>query len=123
MKGTLNFPVLFANAREDDFRRVATGSQDPLQLATRDDIKARAQLGQQAEHSQVGIRFDGITDHDGMLLKGLTKSLIRRCDSALRIDIQGGVELLCEGFGRNILNEQFVILIVDECHELSLLLW
>ena len=109
----MDFPVLFADTREDDFRRVATGSQDALQLPARDDIKARAQLCQQAEHTQVGVSFDGITDHDGMLLKGLRKSLIRRRDSALGIDIQGGVELLCERFGRNLLNEQFVILVVD----------
>ena len=51
-----------ANAGEHDPRRRAACRDNARELAAGDDIESAAGARQQAEHAQVGVGFDGVTD-------------------------------------------------------------
>ena len=52
----------FADPGEDDPLGRHAGGQRAAQLPLRDDVGARAEAGKKAEHGEIGIGLDGITD-------------------------------------------------------------
>ncbi len=58
----VDFGHRLADPGENHSGRVAPGADDPLQLSAGDDVETGAELGEQPQNGEVGIRFDGIAD-------------------------------------------------------------
>ena len=72
-----HFVARLAHAGKDHFARITAGRNDALKLATGDDVKARAQLAQQTEDGEVGIRFHRITDQRALIAAAIRVAGIR----------------------------------------------
>jgi hypothetical protein len=51
-----------ADPGENNALRIGASGQDALQFAGRDDVEAGAAAGQDVEHGEVGVGFDGVAD-------------------------------------------------------------
>jgi hypothetical protein len=61
-KSGLELGFRLADAGKHHFRRVATGRQNALELATGDDVEAAAEPRENVEHAQIRVCLHGVAD-------------------------------------------------------------
>ncbi len=66
-KGKGNFVRRLAYPGEDHLGGVASSPEDPVELSSGDDVEASAELGEQLQHRQVGVRLDRV-GHQAVLV-------------------------------------------------------
>jgi len=116
LEGELDFVLGLSHAREGASAGVATGVQDPLQLAAADDVEPGPEPGERAQDRLVGVGFDGEADevvHPG---HRAIKSLEMSAQRMLGINVQGSAELPGEGFKRNAFAIKFLAHITKIMH-------
>ena len=91
IESSSQFCFVVTDARKDHFFRVATGGQHACKLAARDDVEARAQLGEETENAEVAIRLDGKANQailtGWMCRQCIGKSLVGIGQCGARIDV------------------------------------
>ena len=63
LQGAAHVVAALTDAGEDHFFRFATGGQNPLQLATGDDVEAGTEARQYVQHAEIGVGFNREANH------------------------------------------------------------
>ena len=108
--------LVFADARKDDFLRIAAGFERAKQLAAGNDIEAASLLGERPQQRQVGIGLDGKT-HD---VRHSGKSLIEDLEVALErrqaVHVGRRADFPGDALERHFLGEHFAAAVFEMVH-------
>ncbi len=86
-----------ADARENDCVGVEAGGECAAQLPHRHDVRARAQALQHAQHAQVPIRLDGVTDAMAAALQRVVQRVVLGPNQVDAVDVGGSPDALGNG--------------------------
>ena len=102
LESVLDFVAGFTNAGEGAFRGIATSLDDAVEFASRDDVKAAAELGDGVEHSDIRIRLHCKADQVVQFGQRSVQTRVMTGDGALGINIERRAVLLGEGLKRDV---------------------
>src|SRR5262249_12628541 len=82
-----DFLARFAYARERAFHWITACGDDTKQLATGNDVKARARIDEQFQDRAVGVRFDRVTNQviDGPQRRAESHVVVENCSRAVNV--------------------------------------
>ena len=83
-----------ADAREHDLRRIAAGGDHPRQLAAGNDVEAASEAREDVQHSEVGIRLDGVANEMRNARERGVECAEPAFERSARVDVAGGAEAL-----------------------------
>ena len=83
----LNLPIALADTCIYNLVGSETGFQSRLDLTTADAIGTQSSFTDDAQHLGVGIRLDGIVNHEAFVFRYLCIDGMERCSQQLRVII------------------------------------
>jgi len=108
------FILSLADAREDYFLQgFLPGQAHTFEFASRNDVKARAQLGQHAQETQVGVGFYRVADRVVHATKSAIQDLVAFANCARGVNIERRAVFSRDRAQRNALAVEFAVF-VDE---------
>ncbi|MNJ26724.1 hypothetical protein D3C77_212140 [compost metagenome] len=110
-----------ADTGENHAIGAATGGQDTLQLTAGNDVETCAQTGQQVQHAEVGVGFDGKAHQVRNTLQSVGIATVLGLDVGARVDIGWRAETFGDGRQGHAFREQFTVAVVESVHGLPLL--
>ena len=113
----LDLPLRLADARENAGLRAAAGGDDPAQFAFADDVEAGAQIGQDAQNGQVGIRLDGEADAVVQRPQGAVEAPEMAGQRLLRINVKGRAVLFGQRLHGDSFAEKFAVPVMKRMHD------
>ena len=101
--------------KHDPVGRDAAG-QRLAQFALRHHIGARTEVGEGANHAQIGVCLQGIADRGLLIGEGLGEHLVMALQRGCRIAIEGRAHRFGDAGQRDVLDMQFAVYILKMIH-------
>jgi hypothetical protein len=83
-----------ADPRKHDAVGIESGGEHAAQLPHRDDVGARAELFQHAEHAEVAVRLDRVADAVADALQCVVQGVVLRANQVGAVDVGGGPDAI-----------------------------
>ena len=108
-QGAAHVIAALANAGENDLFWFATGGQYALQFTAGNDVEASAEAGQDIQHAEVGVGFDGKAHQVLDALQGVGIGTVLGLDVGARVNVGRRAEALGNGGQGHAFREQLAV--------------
>jgi hypothetical protein len=98
-----NFFNCLSRPVKDHLIAGTSGTKNSKEFSTGNDFKARPPAGKTTDDTQIGVRFDGITDQMGDMLKRIAEEADLTMHCSFAVDVDGSSNFSGNPIQRNVL--------------------
>ena len=116
LEGAAHFPALLSNPGKDGLRRVSAGTDHPLQLSGRHDVKSGAKPCQHVQYGDIAVGLNGVAHQMRTTGKGVVIGAVMALEGSAGIDIGWRAKTPGNVLNRYVLSEQLTAAIIEVIH-------